>query len=264
MRRRFVLRNKRPLAGRAQAQVGVVEPAFLVLAVADAAVLADEAADAIISAGLRAAFPDVMLVTEEQADSHKAKGDTFLIVDPLDGTLNFLHGMPHFAISIGLERDGELRAGIVFDVVRNEMFWAETGEGAWLENRRLRVSARRRLAESVFATGVPYLGKPGEDHNQFLRELNNLTDQVAGIRRFGSAALDLAYVAAGRFDGFWERGLKPWDVAGGAVLVREAGGRVEGLNGTNFMESGDIVAANPSLCPKLAERVEGRLNKKPS
>ena len=231
---------------------------------ADFVSAADHKAEQILFDRLSKKRPGYGFLMEERGVVEGTDKSHRFIVDPLDGTLNFLHGMPHFAISIGLERDGELRAGIVFDVVRNEMFWAETGEGAWLENRRLRVSARRRLAESVFATGVPYLGKPGEDHNQFLRELNNLTDQVAGIRRFGSAALDLAYVAAGRFDGFWERGLKPWDVAGGAVLVREAGGRVEGLNGTNFMESGDIVAANPSLCPKLAERVEGRLNKKPS
>lgn len=179
------------------------------------------------------------------------------IIDPLDGTTNFLHGMPHFAVSIGLERDGELHAGVVFDVIKNELFWAERGEGAWIENRRLRVAGRRKLTEAVFATGIPFIGKPG--HRRFLEEMAAVMPEVAGVRRFGSAALDLAWVAAGRYDGFWERDLKPWDIAAGVVLVREAGGIVKGLNQSDFMESGDIVCGNPSLCAKLAERVEGKV-----
>lgn len=184
------------------------------------------------------------------------------IIDPLDGTTNFLHGIPHFAVSIGLERDGELRAGVVHDVVRNEIFWAEKGEGAWIEKRRLRVSGRRKLSESVFATGIPFMGRG--DHAKFLAELNIVMGEVAGIRRFGSAALDLAYVAAGRFDGFWERDLAPWDSAAGIILVTEAGGIVKGLNGVDPLYDGDIVCGNPSLCAKLAERVELKLKAKPA
>jgi myo-inositol-1(or 4)-monophosphatase len=182
------------------------------------------------------------------------------IIDPLDGTTNFLHGIPHFCVSIALERDGELYAGVIHDVVRNEMFWAEAGEGAWLEHKRLRVSGRRKLGECVFGTGIPFMGRG--NHEKFLKELHIIMGEVAGIRRFGSAALDLAYVAAGRFDGFWERGLAPWDTAAGIVLVKEAGGIVKGLDGADPLMDGDIVCGNPSLCTKLQERVEFKLTSK--
>ncbi len=195
-------------------------------------------------------------VVEGSDKSHR------FIIDPLDGTTNFLHGIPHFAVSIALERDGELHAGVVHDVVRNEMFWAETGEGAWIENRRLRVSNRRKLGESVLATGIPFMGRG--DHPEFLKELNILMGEVAGIRRFGAAALDLAYVAAGRFDGFWERGLEPWDTAAGIILVKEAGGVVKGLGGADPAKDGSLVCGNSTIVAKMADRIEGRVKPKSS
>ena len=177
------------------------------------------------------------------------------IVDPLDGTLNFLHGIPHFAISIGLEREGVLVAGVVFNVVRDELFWAEKGQGAYLNAKRLRVAARGELQDAVISTGKPFRGRPG--HDGYLAELERLMAQTAGIRRWGAASLDLAYVAAGRFDGFWERNLSPWDVAAGAVIVREAGGFAQEIDGGDFMKTGSIVAANERLIGPLVKALRG-------
>ena len=223
---------------------------------------ADHKAEKTIFELLSKKRPGYGFLMEESGEVEGSDKTHRFIIDPLDGTLNFLHGTPHFSVSIGLERDGEMQAGVVHDVARNEMFWAEKGEGAWIDNKKLRVAVRRKLSESMFATGIPFLGKTG--HNQFLAELNNVMEEVAGVRRFGSAALDLAYVAAGRFDGFWERGLKPWDIAAGVVLVREAGGLVQGLDGSDFMKTGDLVCGNPILCQKLAERLEGKIPKSAS
>ena len=168
------------------------------------------------------------------------------IVDPLDGTTNFLHGIPLFAIAIALEREGEIVAALVFDPVRDESFWAEKGHGAYLNERRLRVSARGNLPDSVIATGIPFMGRAG--HERFLLEARAIMNETAGVRRFGSAALDLAYVAAGRYDGFWEHGLGAWDVAAGVLLVREAGGYVTDLDGGETMvETGEVLAANDKL-----------------
>jgi len=178
------------------------------------------------------------------------------IVDPLDGTTNFLHAIPHFAINIALERtDGGIVAALTFNPVTNEMFWAEKGKGAFLNaEKRLRVAARRRLDESVIGTGIPFMGRPG--HGQFLKELHQISQRVSGVRRFGYAALDLAYVAAGRFDGFWERGLKPWDVAAGVLLVTEAGGTVTAADGKDFvLEEGSVLASNAELHPLVLERL---------
>lgn len=175
------------------------------------------------------------------------------LVDPLDGTTNFLHGIPHFAISIGLEREGVLIAGVIYNVVRDELFWAEKGAGAFLNDRRLRVSARSDMRDALFATGTPWHGRPG--HEKALKEIGNVIGKSAGIRRFGSAALDLAYVAAGRFDGYWERNLNIWDIAAGAVIVREAGGMVIEVDGGDFMHTGSILASNASLTPLLAKAV---------
>jgi myo-inositol-1(or 4)-monophosphatase len=177
------------------------------------------------------------------------------LVDPLDGTTNFLHGIPHFAISIGLEREGVLVAGVVYNVVRDELFWAEKGAGAYLNDRRLRVAARNDMRESLFATGTPFHGKPG--HEIALKEIERVIAKSAGIRRWGAAALDLAYVAAGRYDGYWERGLNVWDVAAGAVIVREAGGVVTEIDGDDFMKTGAILASNQALAPQLQQTLRG-------
>lgn len=168
------------------------------------------------------------------------------IVDPLDGTSNFLHSLPHFAISIALEERGEIIAGLVYDPIKEEMFHAEKGQGAFLNERRIRVSARSRLTECLVATGAPFAGKG--DRPQFLGEIDAVMANTAGIRRWGAAALDLAYVAAGRYDGFWERGLAPWDYAAGAILVREAGGYVSEMNGKSLvMGSPSILASNNAI-----------------
>ncbi len=148
-----------------------------------------------------------------------------------------------------------LVAGVIYNVVRDELYWAEKGQGAYLNDRRLRVAARGDLRDALFATGTPYLGKPG--HDVFLGEVERVIARTAGVRRFGAAALDLAYVAAGRFDGFWERGLSAWDIAAGAVLVREAGGFISEIDGGDFMKTGAVVAANDRLIPQLTQTLRG-------
>lgn len=177
------------------------------------------------------------------------------IIDPLDGTTNFLHAIPHFAITVALERDGELVAGVTHNPVTNEIFWTERGKGAFLNDKRLRVAARKTLGEAVIATGIPFQGKTG--HGQFLKELHQLSQRVAGIRRFGSAALDMAYVAAGRFDAYWERDLKPWDLAAGRLMVTEAGGKVTSVEGGEFgLDEGSVLASNLELHPLVLERLK--------
>jgi myo-inositol-1(or 4)-monophosphatase len=226
---------------------------------ADFVSTADKKSEEILRDRLEKARPGYGFLMEEGGEVKGTDKTHRFIIDPLDGTLNFLHGIPHFGISIGLERDGKLRAGVVFDPMRNEMFWAEENEGCWLENRRLRVASRRKLSEAVICTGIPQLGVDGFE--KFMDELVAVRKEVAAVRRFGSAALDLAWVAAGRFDGFWERGLSIWDIAAGFVLVGEAGGVVIGLNKADARK-GDFVAGNPSLAPKFAERIEGKIPKK--
>ncbi len=182
------------------------------------------------------------------------------MVDPLDGTTNFLHGIPHWAISIGLERrlpDGssEISAGLIYAPAVDEMFWAEKGMGAYLNDRRLRVSARRDPKEAVFATGIPFAAVDARRRLAFARTLGALMPETAGIRRFGAAALDLAWVAAGRYDGFWELGLKPWDLSAGVLIVREAGGYCTDAADGDPRTRGDVVAANPHLHPYLRDHV---------
>jgi myo-inositol-1(or 4)-monophosphatase len=179
------------------------------------------------------------------------------IIDPLDGTTNFMHAIPQFAVNIALERDGAgVVAAVTYNPITNELFWAEKGRGAFINaEKRLRVSARRQLDESLIGTGIPFMGRPG--HGQFLKELHQISQRVSGVRRFGSAALDLAYVAAGRLDGFWERGLKPWDVAAGWLLVIEAGGKMTSADGEAFsVEDGTVLAANPDLHAPLLDRLK--------
>jgi len=176
------------------------------------------------------------------------------IVDPLDGTTNFLHAIPHFAINIALQREGAVVAALTHNPVTNEMFWAEKGKGAFVNDKRLRVAARTRLEEAVLATGIPFMGHG--QHATFLKELHQITQRVAGVRRFGAAALDLAWVAAGRFDGFWERDLNAWDLAAGVLLVTEAGGKVTDVDGEDAMlTKGSICAANQDIHPLVLERL---------
>ena len=218
---------------------------------ADFVSAADHKAERIVREELSRARPRYGFLMEEAGAITGADTSNRWIVDPLDGTTNFLHGIPHFAVSIALERDAELVAGVVYSPVHDELFWAEKGKGAVLNGRRLRVSARTSLDSALFATGIPFMGR--RDHELFLKQLAHVMGATAGVRRFGSAALDLAYVAAGRYDGFWETGLQPWDIAAGIVLVREAGGFVSDLGGEpTMMDSGDILAANVSLRDSLA------------
>src|SRR6266404_1415142 len=224
-----------------QLQVSVKGPGEFVSA-------ADLKAERILKAELKKARPGYAMLFEEGG----AEGGSDLrhrwIVDPLDGTTNFLHGIPHFAISIALERDGEIVAGIVYEPTRDEMFWAEKGIGAYLNDRRLRASARRSLGEALIGTGLPFRGH-GE-HAIYVATLSRVMAAPAGVRRLGAAALDLAYVAAGRYDGFWEFALSPWDIAAGLLLVREAGGFVSDLaGGQAMMTSGDVLAANGHHIP---------------
>jgi myo-inositol-1(or 4)-monophosphatase len=182
------------------------------------------------------------------------------VIDPLDGTTNFLHGIPQWAISIALERriseeSSEVVAGVVYAPALNELFWAEKGGGAFLNDHRLRVSARRDLREAVIATGIPHRSMAPAIRLAFARTLASLMPEVAGIRRFGAASLDLAWVAAGRFDGFWELGLNAWDVSAGLLLVREAGGFATDAEGGDPRAARQMVAANPHLHPPLRERV---------
>ena len=166
---------------------------------------------------------------EERGEIEGPDNSNRWIVDPLDGTTNFLHGIGQFAISIGLERDRQPFAGVIYNPVSDELFWAEKGAGAWLNDRRIRVSGRRDFDQTLFATGLPFAGRPGRD--QAMQETGSVLARTSGIRRMGAAALDLAFTAAGRFDGYWERGLNSWDVCAGIVLVREAGGIVTELDG---------------------------------
>ncbi len=177
------------------------------------------------------------------------------IVDPLDGTTNFLHAIPHFAVNIALEREGAIVAGVTHNPITNDTFWTEKGKGCFNNDKRLRVAARKHLDESLLATGVPFLGKPG--HGQFLKELHQLAPRVSGIRRFGSAALDLAWVAAGRYDGYWERDLKPWDIAAGSLMILEAGGTISSASGERFdAREGTVCAANLEIHPQMIERLK--------
>lgn len=165
------------------------------------------------------------------------------IIDPLDGTTNFLHGIPLFAISIALEREGELVAGLIYNPAMDEIYTAERGKGAFLNDRRIRVAGRRKLDDTIAVTGIPHRGRSG--HEQLLKEQRSIMREAAGIRRTGSAALDLAWVASGRFDSYWERGIKPWDMAAGIILVREAGGIVTDLDGKdNMLDQGHLLASN--------------------
>ncbi len=219
---------------------------------ADFVSTADLRAEKILQRELERARPGYGFLLEEGGGIEGTDKTHRWLIDPLDGTTNFLHGLPHFAISIALEREGQLVAGLVYDPIKDEMFWAEKGKGAYLNDRRLRVAVRTELQESLIATGIPYKGRPG--HDVFHHELQTITERVAGIRRFGSAALDLAYVAAGRYDAFWERGLSPWDIAAGIVLVREAGGFVGQIGGAPMtLGAPSILTANESLFDPLSK-----------
>jgi len=231
---------------------------------ADFVSMADKRAEQTLVEELRHARPDWGLFLEEGGSIEGAPGKPRWIVDPIDGTSNFLHGIPHFAVSIAVQEPklgggwGEITQGLVYQPLTDESFWAEKGRGSWLNERRLRVSARRDLSESLIATGIPY--KAHGDLPRFNKILEAVSPEVAGIRRFGSAALDLAWVAAGRYDGFWEEDLQIWDIAAGILLVREAGGFVTDFRGGDAgLAKGQVLASNDGLQTRLHKLVAGAL-----
>jgi myo-inositol-1(or 4)-monophosphatase len=211
----------------------------------------DRAAEEAIIEVVRKAYPDHGFLAEESGATSK-DAEYRWIIDPLDGTTNFIHGFPQYGISIGIEHRGALAHAVVYDPVKNELFTASRGRGAFLNDRRVRVSKCTRLQDALIGTGFPF--KEVSRLELYTRQLARFMQTSAGVRRAGAAALDLAYVACGRLDGFWELGLSPWDMAAGTLLIQEAGGLVGDLQGEGgFMESGDICAATPKIFPALLE-----------
>ena len=216
-------------------------------------------AEASLHSALSKARPDWGFVMEEGGIIAGTSSDSpQWIIDPLDGTTNFLHGIPHFAISIAVREAGQITTGCIYDPFRHDFYRAELGKGAYLNDRRIRVSGRASLSDCLFATGIPFLGRGTAETDQlFLAELHSVMSSSAGVRRFGAAALDLAYVATGRYDGFWERGLKIWDIAAGAILVREAGGFISDFSAREAdLEAGDIIAATATIHPLLMKKLD--------
>ena len=232
----------------AELQVAKKAPADFVSA-------ADLKAEQVLFEALTKARPGYGFLGEERGLIEGSDKTHRWIVDPLDGTTNFLHAIPHFAINIALEREGVVVAAVTYNPITNELFWAEKGKGCFVNDKRLRVAGRKHLDESVLGTGIPFLGHG--QHARFLKELHQISQRVAGVRRFGAASLDLAYVAAGRLDGFWERDLKPWDMAAGVLMITEAGGKVTNADGgDDIMGTGSICAANLELHPLLVEKLK--------
>jgi len=217
----------------------------------------DKAAEQAIIETLRRPYPEHAILAEESGASARSSdrpSEYTWIIDPLDGTTNFIHGFPQYCVSIGLQHKGVLTHGVVYDPAKNELFTASRGRGAFLNERRLRVSRRDRLADALIGTGFPFRDLAGLD--EYLAMMREVTQRTAGIRRAGAAALDLAYVAAGRLDGFWEIGLSPWDMAAGALLVLEAGGLVGDFQGeSGWLESGRIACGNPKIFVQLLQAI---------
>ncbi|TPK54885.1 inositol monophosphatase [Mesorhizobium sp. B2-4-19] len=216
---------------------------------------ADRKAEDIIFAELSKARPGYGFLMEERGAVEGEDSQHRWIVDPLDGTTNFLHGIPLFAVSIALERQGQIVAGVIYNPAMDELYTTERGGGAFMNDRRLRVAGRAKLVDTVIGCGMPHLGRG--HHGNFLVELRNVMAEVSGVRRLGSAALDLAYVAAGRMDGFWETGLSAWDIAAGLLLIREAGGFVSDMDGgQDMLDNGSVVAGNEVIQRALLKTVK--------
>lgn len=216
---------------------------------------ADKRVEAALFEELLRVRPGYGFLGEEQGEIHGSDKTHRWIVDPIDGTTNFMHGIPHFACTVALEREGEIVAGVTYNPILNDLYWAEKGKGSYHNDRRLRVSQRKAFDEALIATGAPFIGKPG--HAQFLKELHQIMQRTAGIRRNGACSLDLAYVASGQFDGYWERGLKPWDMAAGILLISEAGGKVTAVDSDQSpLLTNDLVCGNPDIYPQLVEKLK--------
>ena len=218
----------------------------------------DKAAEAEIIEVLGAAFPDHAILAEESGAGGARNSAFTWIIDPLDGTTNFIHGFPQYAVSIALKHKDQIEQAVVYDPARNELFTATRGSGAFMNDRRIRVSRRTQLQEALLATGFPFRDFGNMD--QYMAMFRDLMQKTAGIRRPGAAALDLAWVAAGRLDGFWEMGLKPWDMAAGALLIQEAGGLVGDLDGeAGWLDSGNIASGNPKIFVQLLQALAPHL-----
>lgn len=212
----------------------------------------DRAAEEAVIEILQKAYPDHAILAEESGASGTSEYEW--IIDPLDGTTNFIHGFPQYAVSIGLRHKGVMQQAVIYDPTRNELFTATRGRGAFLNDQRIRVSKRAHLKDSLIGTGFPF--REAENIDEYLRVFKRVTFETAGIRRAGAAALDLAYVACGRLDAFWEKGLAPWDMAAGSLLVLEAGGLISDYDGeANYMESGEVVCGNPKVFAQLLQLV---------
>jgi len=236
---------KRDLGEIENLQVSLKGPANFVSA-------ADRRAEEILYEELSKARPGYGFIGEEGGTREGSDKSHTWIVDPLDGTTNFLHGIPQFAISIGLQREDTMIAGVIYNPANDELYIAERGKGAFLNDTRLRVAGRKQLHDCVIACGLPHIGRG--DHELSRREMAELQNRVAGLRRFGAASLDMAFVAAGRIDGYWERNLKSWDIAAGIILVREAGGTVSGIEGNDdALETGNVVCGNETIQRELVK-----------
>lgn len=220
----------------------------------------DQAAEDIIIKLLHKTYPDHGFLAEESGTSN-AESDYCWIIDPLDGTTNFIRGIPHYAVSIACQYQGKLEHAVVYNPVTREEFTASRGRGAQLNGRRIRVSGRTNLDGALLGTGIPFHSHQNDRMPGYMQALAELAPQTAGIRRAGSAALDLAYVAAGRFDAFWEMGLQPWDIAAGLLLIQEAGGLVSDFAGGNrYLESGDVVCGNPKCFKHVLKAVNQHMS----
>ena len=236
---------KRDLGEIENLQVSLKGPANFVT-------LADKRAEEMLYTDLAKARPGYGFVGEEGGTREGADKSHTWIVDPLDGTTNFLHGIPQFAISIGLQREGTIIAGVIYNPANEELYIAERGKGAFLNDQRIRVAARRKLDECVIACGLPHIGRG--DHELSREEMAALQPRVAGLRRFGAATLDMAFIAAGRLDGYWERNLQPWDIAAGQIMVRESGGLISGMDGhEDALKTGDVVCGNEFVHAELVK-----------
>jgi myo-inositol-1(or 4)-monophosphatase len=236
---------KRDLGEIENLQVSMKGPANFVT-------MADRRAEEMLYTDLTKARPGYGFIGEEGGTREGADKSHTWIVDPLDGTTNFLHGIPHFAISIGLQREGVMIAGLIHNPANDDLYMAERGKGAFLNDTRLRVANRRQLNECVIACGLPHIGRG--DHNLSRLEMTAIQNKVAGLRRFGAASLDMAFVAAGRLDGYWERNLQPWDMAAGQIMIREAGGTVSGMEGGDDpLKTGRVICGNEVVHAELVK-----------
>jgi myo-inositol-1(or 4)-monophosphatase len=236
---------KRDLGEIENLQVSLKGPANFVSA-------ADRRAEEMLYEDLSKARPGYGFIGEEGGTREGTDKTHTWIVDPLDGTTNFLHGIPQFAISIGLQREDTIIAGVIYNPANDELYIAERGKGAFLNDTRLRVAGRKQLHDCVVACGLPHIGRG--DHELFRREMTEMQTRVAGLRRFGAASLDMAFVAAGRLDGYWERNLKPWDIAAGLIMIREAGGTVSGIEGGDTaLQTGNVVCGNETIHRELVK-----------